>query len=333
MRRGRLILASSLLLLSANLASAQCTVPNTIVDGTIIDAAPVAADFNAVATCAGQLGSAGAQNAVQITGTGGAFNAVGPLSSGQVLIGSSSGTPVAATLSAGPGISITNGAGAITISASGTPAGGGADWLNGNAVVAPNASAFTLRTGSTTPTGAAISATTRGMMLAATSATSSFTAMMAEVPLPSGPWQATMLSLYTGPLSTYTNTGIAVRDSVNARSVQFGMGAMSSTSYRFDYQTTSGGAGLNSYQNDTALVDPGLPLPNEPIWSRLTYDGTKLTWSFSRDGEFYVTGFSVAANAFLTNLNTIGPVVFFNQTARPSWIPTMHILSWKVVSL
>jgi hypothetical protein len=44
------------------------------------------------------------------------FNFLGPLTNGQLLIGSAGADPVPTTLTAGPGISIANGAGSITIS-------------------------------------------------------------------------------------------------------------------------------------------------------------------------------------------------------------------------
>ena len=52
-----------------------------------------------------------------------AWNAQYPSSNGQVLIGSAGTRPVAATITSGSGISITNGAGAITITALGTTSG------------------------------------------------------------------------------------------------------------------------------------------------------------------------------------------------------------------
>lgn len=57
---------------------------------------------------------------------GGASNAIQSLalSNGQLAIGNTGGTPAAATLTAGTGVSITNGAGSITIAAS----GGGLTW-------------------------------------------------------------------------------------------------------------------------------------------------------------------------------------------------------------
>jgi hypothetical protein len=47
------------------------------------------------------------------------FNFLGPLTNGQVLIGSTGADPVAGSITAGSGIAVTNGAGSITISATG----------------------------------------------------------------------------------------------------------------------------------------------------------------------------------------------------------------------
>lgn len=54
-----------------------------------------------------------------VGGTGNAITSIGPLTDGQLVIGSTGGDPVAASLSAGSGITITPGSGTITIAASG----------------------------------------------------------------------------------------------------------------------------------------------------------------------------------------------------------------------
>ena len=79
------------------------------------------------------------------------FNFIGPLTNGQLPIGSTGADPVAATLTAGTNITITNTAGSITISASGP---GGFSWNNvtgtsqamvsNNGYVANNAGLVTL---------------------------------------------------------------------------------------------------------------------------------------------------------------------------------------------
>jgi hypothetical protein len=57
--------------------------------------------------------------------TGNSLGGVGPLTNGQLVIGSTGNPPQAATLSAGTGVTITNAPGSVTISASGS---GGSAW-------------------------------------------------------------------------------------------------------------------------------------------------------------------------------------------------------------
>lgn len=206
------------------------------------------------------------------------------------------------------------------------------NWLNANAVIRPLADAFALRTSTTPPTAASIAATVRGFVLAA-SASPANSAMVAETNTPEGPWQATMLTTYSGPLSAYSVPAIVVRDSVNNRAVEFGIGG-SGTSYRFSYMESVGGVGFDRYIGATdSFQELGLPPPAESLWSRLTYDGTSLSWAFSRDGEFFVTVYAAAADESLTNFDKVGPGVFFVDPATPAAPVAYHILSWKLTSL
>ncbi|NTF59473.1 hypothetical protein G6L12_30815 [Agrobacterium rhizogenes] len=323
------------LLGDAGAALADCALPTPLINGQTADATAVMDNMNAVAQCTDQVAPAGSTNALQYNGGSGSFAPVGPLTDGQIIIGATGNPPRAAALVAGPGIAILNQAGGIAIGAGSVSAS--VDWLNASAVVQPHASDFTVRTSTSAPPGATLVSTTRGVALTSTGATSA-TAMMAEVSAPSGHWQATMLSVYTGPLSSYGTPSIAVRDAVNNKTVLFGIGGSGSANgsgliARFDYQRFSGGIGLNTYSADTSLQDPGLPFPGGPIWTRLTYDGTNLTWSFSRDGQQFTAVFSIAATAYIANLTTMGPAVTFQQTVNSSWSVAYHILSWSVVSI
>lgn len=314
----------------AGTAQSACIVPNTIVNGTVVDSTPVAGNFAAISTCLGGVQPAGTDNSIQLNNGSGSLAAVGPLTNGQLLIGSAGSPPVATALTAGQGITISSGPGSTAISTTGNLGGGGADWLNGAAIVKPSAANFVLQTSTTPPTGAQLADTDRGVVLKTTAAVSS-TAMMAEMDAPSGHWQATMLGVYTGGLSNYSLPSIAVRDAANSKSLEFGVGGRQST-YRFDYLILSGGIGLNSRVNDTETQDVGLPQPSQPVWQRLTYDGTNLIWSFSRDGEFFIPAYSVTASSALTNLSKIGPAIAF-QGPVTTWPAAFHILSWSVSSL
>ncbi len=55
--------------------------------------------------------------------SGGSIIEAGALTNGQLFIGVTGGRPVAASLTGGAGVSVTPGAGSITIASSGTPAG------------------------------------------------------------------------------------------------------------------------------------------------------------------------------------------------------------------
>lgn len=310
-------------------AYAQCTLPNQLVAGDVADAAKVMANFSALAGCADDQAPAGPANAVQFNSGSGTLGGVA-LGDGQTIIGSTGNPPQAGSLTAGAGIAITNGPASITVTATGSGTGSSVDWLNKAAVVKPTASAFTLQTSTTPPSGAAVSATTRGMLLSAGTIADN-RAMMAEVPLPTGNWQATMLAVYTGPISSYISPGITIRDSVLNRAVSFTVDGNGS-GYRFDYNRSTGGIGLNAYVSDVVIQDAGFSTPSEPAWVRLARNGTNLTWSFSRDGENFTPVYTISATDYLTNLSTIGPSVTFYQPTHPTWNSGYHVLSWNLVA-
>lgn len=97
--------------------AAACTLPYNITNGQTADASQVMANFNALLNCVNANGPAGQPNAVQYNAGSGSFGGAGPLGNGQLLIGSNGGPPQAATLNAGPGVTITNGPASITIGA------------------------------------------------------------------------------------------------------------------------------------------------------------------------------------------------------------------------
>jgi hypothetical protein len=90
--------------------------PNVITNGQVADATKVMDDLNTLANC-GSPG--GAVNAIEYNADGQKHAGVGPLTNGQLVIGSTGAPPQAAALTAGPGIAIANGPGSITISAPG----------------------------------------------------------------------------------------------------------------------------------------------------------------------------------------------------------------------
>jgi hypothetical protein len=76
------------------------------------------ADGNWAAPAAGSGAPGGSNNSIQYNNAG-AFGGLGPLTNGQLLIGSTGAAAVPATLTAGSNVTITNAAGAITIASTG----------------------------------------------------------------------------------------------------------------------------------------------------------------------------------------------------------------------
>lgn len=324
-------LASALFAMVSSPAIAACTVPNVLSDGQTADATQVMQNFSAVAGCANATAPSGGQYTVQFETSTGNLGGVS-LSDGQVILGTTGGAPQAKALIAGPGIAILNAPGGITISATGNGSANAVDWLNEAAVIRPLVTNFSIVTSTTAPAGASLVPTVRGMALT-TTAVADGTGVMAETAAPSGRWQATMLAIYSGPLSTLSMPAIAVRDSVAKRAIEFGISGMSASTYQFSYVRSVGGQGLDTIAGQTTITDIGLPPPSQPIWSRLTYDGTNLSWSFSRDGEVFSTAFTISAADNLTNLDRVGPAALFQQPTNPSWPSAYHILSWRLASL
>ncbi|MCA2406285.1 hypothetical protein GYN07_25540 (plasmid) [Rhizobium leguminosarum bv. viciae 248] len=82
----------------------------------------VMADVKALADCIDGAAPSGSLNAIQLNGGSGGFLGGGPLANGQLLI-ESSGNPPQVALTAGPGITIANTTGGITLSSAGAPGG------------------------------------------------------------------------------------------------------------------------------------------------------------------------------------------------------------------
>ena len=89
-------------------------------DGTEAPANALVLNQDKSATFSGTVSISGqTQHALPVFGASGLVDEVGPLTNGQVLVGSTGSAPTPATITAGDNITITNGAGSIEIAASG----------------------------------------------------------------------------------------------------------------------------------------------------------------------------------------------------------------------
>lgn len=112
-----------LLVGSTGVAPVASTIPNGTNISWTAGAGTLQADLSGqVAVANGGTGTNTLTDASILIGNGvAAITQVGPLTNGQLLIGSTGVDPVAASITAGTGITINNGAGSIQISASGVP--------------------------------------------------------------------------------------------------------------------------------------------------------------------------------------------------------------------
>jgi len=108
-------------------AEAECTLPYQFANGQTADATQVMANFNALLACVNNAGPGGMSNSVQYRASTAGFGGVGPLTDGQLAVGATGGPPEATTLTAGPGIAITNAPGSITISSGAVAGNNGSD--------------------------------------------------------------------------------------------------------------------------------------------------------------------------------------------------------------
>jgi hypothetical protein len=279
------IFASTVLSLTAfGAATAQCVLPNQLTNGQTADASQVMANFNALIAC---LGSQGATNSVQYNAGGGSFAGVGPLTNGQLVVGSAGAAPQAQTLTPGAGIAITNGPGSITIAATGgqggtglyrqvmsaTPTSAGTgltNWLNqGSAVVTDS------------PVGVSINAPS--------SSVDNITGRYMAAPTP--PYTITALIAATRNSSSFNSVGIGWYDGTNKL-------------HLLTYTTNNGGVPffqVSKYNSPTSFNGVDLNSASnafaQPVWLQISDNGTNVSFAFSQDGANFLQLFSVAKSS------------------------------------
>jgi hypothetical protein len=261
-------------------ARAQCVLPHALTNGQPADATQVMANYNALLAC---LTPGGSTNAIQYNAGSGNLGGVGPLTDGQLIIGSTGNAPQAQTLTAGSGISITNAPGSVTIATTGLPTGlyrqvmsvtptsastGLANWLNqGTSVV------------SDSPVGLTIDAPGTGTTLSLVGRYG---------PAPTPPY--TIKALLTATRNTNSYNG-----------VYFGWYDGTAKLHIIQYQSVNGGAsaiGVGRWSSATTYVTGDFQSANnafsQPIWFQIQDDGTTVSFGFSQDGANFLPVYSVA---------------------------------------
>jgi hypothetical protein len=308
----RHIACAVVVLLSISAAHAQCSLPYTLANGQIAAANQVMANFNALAEC---LSPGGSTNSVQYN-NGGTLGGVAAMSNGQLVIGATGSAPQAQALTAGPGVSITNGSGSISIATNKTEAGNG----------------LYARQMSATPTSSGLGLTS---WLNQGSATVADNAVGITIDAPTSGTTGNLIARYVAaPTAPYTITALiaATRNSTSANGVGIGWYDGSAKLHVLSYALSGGYPVLqvNKWTNATTFsandLASSLNAFAQPIWLQLNDDGTNVSFGFSQDGSFFVTLFSVAKASGFLGATGYSNLVFF---ANPQGSRTFAtLLSW-----
>lgn len=294
-------------------ANAQCTIPNTITNGQNADASKVMGNFTALSNCANTLQPAGTAGSIQYNGGSGSFSGIGPLTDGQIAIGSTGNPPQTATLSAGPGISISNGPGTVTVATSAASVNPFYD----SAVIPitkPVAANFTTNN-STGNTGTTTDMASRGVTFTTPSGTG-FNTAMEEAALSSTAFTVTALVYPVGYTTGNFFWGIGVKDSTG-RYAAFGFRGPSLVAYYAFTSINNAPAATNGASTGNA---------QNPVWLRLQLSGGNFNFSFSFDGENFNPGYTGSSTAFLgSTLSTVGLLGRNNASGNKL---VLDVLSW-----
>lgn len=310
-----------LLVIGVGDANAQCALPYNLQNGDPPDATKVMANYSALVTCMAALAPAGQAFSVQTKGTNGEFGSVPPLSDGQLLVGSTNNPPQPQQLSSGPGISIANGPGQITISA--LPSGGTGGSGLYHQIMSATPSATSTGLSSWLNQGSAnVSDSAVGISITAPSSGTENNIAGRMMSSPTPPYKITALIGVTRSASAYNGIGIGwfngtdrlhllALTTINGGLPKFEVTKWNSTTSfsSADFQTAN-----NGY--------------SQPFWMQIADDGTTVSFGISQDGANYLQLFSTTKAAGWLGASGYSNVLFFLNPQ--GGLTTGTLMSWKV---
>jgi hypothetical protein len=308
---------SALVLFGSNAAQAACTLPFQLTNGQPADASQVMANFNALAACLNTVAPGGAANAIQYNNGAGSLAGVGPLSNGQLLIGSTGNAPQAQTLTAGSGIQITNNPGTVTIAATGGASGAG---LYRQVMSATPTSVGTGLTNWLNQGTSLVSDSAVGITIDAPSAGVNSNVVARYMPAPSPPYTITALIAATRNSNNFSGAGIGWYDGSNklhVMSLTINNGAAARLEVE-KWNTTTSFNNIDIASSTNAF--------SQPIWFRIQDDGTNVSFAFSQDGASFLPLFSVAKASSWLGTSGYNNVLFFSNPQGGRTLSTL--MSW-----
>jgi hypothetical protein len=297
-------------------AFAQCALPYTIANGQPTDATQVMANFNALLACINNA-PAGSLNALQYNAGPNTFSGVGPLTNGQLAIGSTGSPPQAKSLTAGAGISITNGAGDITISATGGGSGGG---LYRQVISGTPTSAGTGLTNWLNQGSATVSDSITGLTINAPNAVTSDNITGRYMASPPTPYRITVLIAATRNSNSYNNVGIGWYNGSNKLHLLSYILQNGNTPF-IEFEKWNSVTSWNS--NDFGSSFNSF---SQPIWLQIADDGTTISVAFSQDGANFLQVYSVAKSSGWLGASGYSNIIFFTNPRTSQTLATL--MSW-----
>jgi len=260
------------------------------------------ANLEALRACVNSL-VAGSTNSVQVNAGSGNLTGVGPLTNGQLVVGSTGNAPQAAAITAGPGISITNAPGSITIAGSGA----GDIYRELGAFAPPTASSFTFidTPGGVTPTVTDITNVGLVYSVPITASASTWVGAYRAVPTTST-WTWTVRAKYSTPGGNWPEFGLWIKDSAGK------MLGVASESNLFIIKRLASNMTHNANPFSTSY-------PDQPTWFRIQYDGTYLNFYLSWDSQNWIYIWQESKTTYLNGDLTyigIGGLTDVNDTSR-----------------
>lgn len=286
MRRNEIIVFLSAfactLMWGLDVAKAQCVLPFQLTNGQTADASQVMSNLTTIANCLTNGAPAGSTNALQFNAGSGTLGGVGPLTNGQLVIGSTGGAPQANTLTAGTGIAISNAAGSVTIAATGA---GSNTWPPFQPPLSAN---FPVVVG-LLPAVTVIDDTQIGMSCTLNSNTNGFHVFGKVIPTPTHDWSATAFIRHTYN-SNSGYAGMTIWNSGQTNGFTLSQDGYNYVVYRY---AVSSGAFVNY-----AVSVGGLQLVN---WMQISYVASSdtLTFSLSNDGKNFITLYTATATSLI----------------------------------
>lgn len=312
------LLAGIALGVAPGAAMAQCALPYQMVGSQMADASQMMANFQALARCITAAQASGGTNTVQANNGAGGMAGIGPLTDGQLVIGATGAPAKANRLTAGPGISINNAAGSITIAATGTGSGAGLyrDRLSATPTSASTGLTTWLNQGTSTVTDSAV-----GVALEAPTSGATHNVSARYKAAPSTPYTITALIAATRNSSNANGVGIGWYDGTNKlHLLNYTLSTLVVSPIiqvsRYSTPTTFSAADFNSATN----------VFSQPIWLRIADDGTNVSFAFSQDGYNFLQVFTTTKAAGYLGATGYSNVALFVDPRAGRTIGT--VMSW-----